>query len=533
MKTPLRILITENSEDSCELAMDELHQIGYDPIFRRVTTQEDLESAFTETSWDMVIADLDVPLLGAWEALRWLQEKNLDVPLIVLSDVIDASKAGAIMKAGARDYVEKSSLARLGPAVGREMRELASRRELKRTEGLLRQSIDALLAIYEASRLLGSTLESEEIATQLLKIMKRISSLTTAVISLKDENHQLRVWRAVGLENLWSRVRYTPEVQSVLREVLQSGEHQVLELKHPNRRGERLSTLYLPLRIQDRTLGVLEVYGPDILSSQDIVAILVSLASKAASALENARLYGELTERERRLQEMVARLIEAQEKERRRVAYEVHDDLTQVAVAAHQYLEAFASCHLSNSLRGQEFLEKAADLVKQTVGESRRLIADLRPTTLDDFGLTVAVRQQVHTLRASGWDITYEEIMGEERLPAALETALYRVAQEALTNIRKHAQTVRVRIELKREKDSVQLKIQDWGKGFDPEELIAEGPGEQVGVSGMKERTALVGGKLDIRSEKGVGTLVTACVYLSPSGQPVQRVSRITGEPAG
>ena len=517
----LRILVIEGLGDNCRLAMRELHQSGYDVVHKQVTTQEDFESAFEEVSWNMVIADLDAPSLGACEALRWLQEKDLDVPLIALSDTADANKAAEIIEAGARDYVEKSSLVRLGPAVGREMRELTSRQELKRTEGLLRQSIDALLAIYEASRLLGSTLESEEIATQLLKIIKRISSLTTAVISLKDDANQLRVWRSIGLENLWSRVRYTPEVQLVLHKVLQSGEHQVLELEHPNRRGERLSTLYLPLRIQDRTLGVLEVYGPDILSSRDIVEILVSLASKAASALENARLYGELAERERRLQEMIVHLIEAQEKERRRVAYEVHDDLTQVAVAAHQYLQAFASCHPPNTLRSQEFLEKAADLIKQTVGESRRLIADLRPTALDDFGLAVAIRQQIDILRANGWDITYEETTRRERLPAPLETALYRVAQEALANIRKHAKTMQVHVGLSWKDDYVQLAVQDWGEGFDPEELIAEGPGEQVGVSGMKERTALVGGKLDIHSEKGVGTLVTAHVYLKSYEAPL------------
>lgn len=499
-----------------------LKKSGFEPTFRRVDTFKDMQAALDEETWDVITADCDMPRFDAWRAIELLKEKDPDIPLIVVSGAIDENKAAALMKAGARDYVEKDSLVRLGPAIDREMREFASRRELKRAEGLLRQSIDALLAMYQASQLLSSTLESEEIATRLLKIMQRISSLTTAVISTEDKHGQLRVWRAIGLESLWARVRYTPEVQSALYEVLQTGEHRLLTLEYPAGGGEKLSTLYLPLRIRDQTLGVLEVYGPDILASRDMVEILISLTSKAASALENARLYGELAERERRLQELVARLIEAQEKERRRVAYEVHDELTQVAVAAHQHLQAFTTYYPPDSPQGKELVERAAELVKLTVEESRRVIADLRPTVLDDFGLSVALRQQVETLREDGWDIIYNETLGDERLPTAIETALYRVAQEALTNVRKHAQTAQVNVALERENDHVRLEIRDRGKGFDSAELVGNGPGERVGISGMKERIALVGGKLEIDSRKDLGTSVTASVLLKQPGLQLQ-----------
>lgn len=523
MSVQLRVLIVEDSDDDCILLVRALRKSGVEPVYRRVDTSKGMQAALDEESWDVITADCDMPRFDAWQALELLKKKDLDIPLIVVSGAIDENKAAALMKAGARDYVEKDSLVRLGPAIDREMRELAGRRELKRAEGLLRQSIDALLAMYQASQLLSSTLESEEIATRLLKIMQRISSLTTAVISTEDQHGRLRVWRAIGLESLWSRVRYTPEAQTALYEVLQSGEHQLLELEHPNRDGERLSTLYLPLRIRDRTLGVLEVYGPEVLAGRDMVEILISLASKAASALENARLYGELAERERRLQELVARLIEAQEKERRRVAYEVHDELTQVAVSAHQHLQAFTTYYPPESPEGKEIIGRAAGLVKRTVEESRRVIADLRPTALDDFGLSVALRQQVEVLRDDGWDIVYEEDLRDERLPAALETALYRVAQEALTNVRKHAQTLQAHVRLGREGDYVKLEIRDRGRGFDPAELVGNGPGERVGVSGMRERVALVGGKLEIDSKKGSGTSVTVSVLLKQPGLQLQR----------
>lgn len=386
--------------------------------------------------------------------------------------------------------------------------------ERKSYERQIQQSVDSLLAIYEASQLLSSTLKSEEIGTRLLGLMQRISSLTTAVISVPDEGGHLRVWRAVGFGSLWSRARYTPEVQRALYEVLQTGEYRMLELQHPYRRTERLSTLYLPLRIHERTLGVLEVYGPDDLSEGETVEILISLTSKAASALENARLYGELAERERRLQELVGKLITVQEEERRRVAYEVHDRLTQMAVASYQHLQAYAGHSSPGSLQSQELLKEATELIRKTIEESRQVIADLRPTELDDFGLAAAIRLRAEDLREEGWEVTYEEDLGDERLPAPVETTLYRVLQEALTNVRKHARTARVHVKLVREEQVVQLQVLDWGKGFDPTGMNAKGPGERMGISGMRERVALIGGELKVHSEENVGTWMTARVPL-------------------
>jgi signal transduction histidine kinase len=165
------------------------------------------------------------------------------------------------------------------------------------------------------------------------------------------------------------------------------------------------------------------------------------LTNQAASALENARLYGELAEREKRLQELVGKIMVAQEEERRRVAYEVHDGLAQVAAAAHQHLQAFAHYHPPPSEEGREDLKHVSELVRQTVGEARRIIADLRPTALDDFGLRSAIRLHLDALRADGWSIDYEDGLDDERLPAATETAIFRVVQEALNNVGKHAGT--------------------------------------------------------------------------------------------
>jgi signal transduction histidine kinase len=239
------------------------------------------------------------------------------------------------------------------------------------------------------------------------------------------------------------------------------------------------------------------------------------------SALEVHRHQEKLAERERQLHSLVGRMMDAQEEERRRVAYEVHDGFTQMAAAAYRRLALFAEHRPPDDARDREELEDAVALVQRTVAESRRIIADLRPTTLDDFGLATALRMQVEELSAEGFEASYEETLGGERLPDTLETALFRVAQEALTNARKHAHTDRVRVSLGRQADeAVRLEVRDWGRGFDTTEMQQRGgPGERVGLTSMRERITLLGGTLEIRSEPGKGTSVVAEVPLSATGE--------------
>lgn len=386
--------------------------------------------------------------------------------------------------------------------------------ERKRAEEKLHRSLDALLAIYEAGHILGSTLEAEEVGSNLLQLMRRISHSITAVISRPDEHRQLRVWQAIGFDNLWRRARFTPEVQATLRRVLESGEHAHVGMKPPSSTAEPLVGLFLPLRMRNQTIGVLEIYGPDAIAEKEMVDILLSLTVKAASALENARLYGELAQRERMLQDLVGKLLRAQEEERRHVAYEVHDGLAQVAVAAHQHLQAFSRRYPPTTERSRSDLERVLKLVRQTVSDARKIISNLRPTALDDFGLAVAVSLEADHMREEGYRVDYEEELGGERLPDAVEIALFRIAQEALTNVRKHAQTQQVRIKLSRQGDEeVRLEVRDHGCGFDPKApFIGSGPGERTGLAGIRERVSILDGRLEIHSQQGAGTSIMVVI---------------------
>jgi PAS domain S-box-containing protein len=384
--------------------------------------------------------------------------------------------------------------------------------ERKRAARRLQRSLDALLGLYEAGQILSSSLEREEIGSRLLDIASRVSNLTAAVISVPDEEGELRVWRSTGLEGLWRETRFAPEAVDARHEVLQTGTRRAIGLRRPGDADRRYRVgLYLPLLVRGRPIGVLEAYGPEALTEKQNEETLISLANQGASALENARLYADLAERENRLQNLIGEFITAQEEERRKVAYEVHDGLAQTAAGAHQLLQAFARRHPPTSEEGRKDLARALELVQQTVGEARYVIADLRPTALDDFGLGAAVRLQVEKIGAEGRQVDYEEALGDERLPAQVETALFRVVQEAINNVRKHAPSARVRIALRRLNNGVRLQVRDWGPGFDPEKATAGGgPGERLGLSSMRERMALLGGRLEVRSRPGEGTEVVA-----------------------
>jgi PAS domain S-box-containing protein len=386
--------------------------------------------------------------------------------------------------------------------------------ERKRTETTLRQNLSVLLALREAGQVLSTTLESEEIVTRLLEIMRSVAGLTAAVVTRYDRKGELRVWQSAGLENLWPRVRYTREAESARRTVLEGEEQQLFKLRRPGFEDQHLAGLCLPIRVRNRTVGVLEAYGKESLAHNEMLEIISSLASQAAGALENASLYEALGNRERALQDLVKRLLGGQEEERRRVAYEVHDGLAQVAVAAHQNLQAFARRHPPESEQGRKELDTILKQVRATVSDARRVIANLRPTALDDLGLAAAISLEVEHLNDEGYYVTYDERLGDERLPKEMEITLFRVAQEALTNVRKHAGTQQVSIELIRRNGEICLAVQDFGSGFDPAalETLGGGPGERVGFAGMRERVNMLDGEFEIQSRQGEGTLIVATI---------------------
>jgi len=204
------------------------------------------------------------------------------------------------------------------------------------------------------------------------------------------------------------------------------------------------------------------------------------------------------------------------EDERRMLAYELHDGLAQTIVSVHQHLQAYAARDGAPPDTNRVELERILGLARRSVAEVRRAIAGLRPVELDDLGLAAALQMYIRALHGDGWTVSYHETLGAERLAPRIEMALYRVAQEALTNVRKHAQSTRVAVMLERNSDGLRLTIRDWGRGFDPARITLDaGLGERIGLRTMRERVALLGGRWNIHSSPGAGVMITAEIPLA------------------
>lgn len=213
-----------------------------------------------------------------------------------------------------------------------------------------------------------------------------------------------------------------------------------------------------------------------------------------------------------------AEIFNAQEEERKRIARELHDETSQVLTSL-----LISLAVLEESVKTQEARDRIADtrmLAHRTLRAIRNLSTDLRPSALDDLGLIPALRWYIKEYQQKfALEVSFHSSGFKERLPTTLETALYRIVQEALTNIAKHAHAHSVVVILKDEADAIYITITDDGHGFDAEQLRKPpGPGQERGwgLVGMRERAGLLDGTLTIESSTGQGTSIAARIPHQP-----------------
>ena len=260
--------------------------------------------------------------------------------------------------------------------------------------------------------------------------------------------------------------------------------------------------LYVPLVARGRSIGVIGAHdkeGEDPRFSDDDLRLAETFATRAAVAVDlSARVAGDA----------LRRVVEAQELERRRLARELHDQTGQELTSVLLGLKAVEEA--KSGAERAEALAAVREQVVETLHDVRRLAVELRPKALDDFGLVPALERLRDTFaEQTGMRVDLESRI-RERLPTDVETALYRIVQEALTNVVKHAQATAVSIVLAPKDRAVTALIEDDGRGFTP-----DGSGEGLGLLGMGERLALLGGRLKIESSHGAGTTIVAEVPLS------------------
>jgi two-component system, NarL family, sensor histidine kinase DevS len=379
----------------------------------------------------------------------------------------------------------------------------------------LYESATRWLAQLESLTEVGNALAGEtELAPLLELIATRLHDLIDAelvVITLPAPGDELRIEAAVGdlAEGLVG--------SHLTRSGSKSG--RVLERRRSERVDSTLddtevdqevartigmrSGLFVPMVVGDRPIGVIAAHnkrGRDPRFTDEDLRIAETFAARAAVAVDLA---------DRVARDSLRRVVEGQELERRRLARELHDETGQALTSILLGLKRVEEAKTREDSRAAAG-ELREEIVK-TLQAVRRLAVELRPKALDDFGLVPALERLAEAFGdSSGIEIDVEANLDESRLPAEVETALYRIAQEALTNVAKHAGAGHVSVVVTRRHGSVTVVVEDDGRGFG----ATGGDSGGLGLVGMKERVGLLGGRLAIESTEGAGTTIVAEVPL-------------------
>jgi two-component system, NarL family, sensor histidine kinase DevS len=373
----------------------------------------------------------------------------------------------------------------------------------------LYESATRWLRQLETLNEIGSALASEvELAPLLELVARRLRELLDArivLIALPGTGNELVVAAADGEGTYGLRGMNLDLDHSKMGRVLERGRSErvdsVLEDPEVDQQAARRlgvhSGVYVPLVVGGRAIGVVVAHdrvGADPRFTDDDVRLAEALAARAAVAVD-------LSDRVSR--DAVRRVVEAQELERKRLARELHDETGQALTSI---LLGLKPLEEATSGEVRDAVASVRELVVSTLQDVRRLAVELRPSALDDLGLVPAIDRLARSFGEGGIQVDVEAHIGDQRLPEAVEITLFRIVQEALANVAKHSEASRLSITLTRKNGTVVAIIEDDGKGFDPGQAGSDG----LGLVGMKERLALVGGKLRVEAAPGTGTTIAA-----------------------
>lgn len=484
-KRKLRVLLVEDSPDDAELVLCELAAAGFDVDGHRTETPEDTRAALADRDWDLVLSDYNLPMFSAQEALQTLQASGKDIPFIIVSGCVGDEAAVAMMKAGAEDFVIKGSYARLAPAVNRALLEAETRRRYRSTQEELHRNETQLRAL--ASNIPGMVFQLQLDGGRL-----RFTYVSDGALALFEIAPQALEESADRLLDLI----VDEDRSSYLR---------ALDLS-----ASQLGTLDWQGRIQaGRTSAIKWIAikaGPR--ASQDCCIIWDGITTEITAAKATEQRIRASEEEFRRLS---AHVETVKEKERARIARELHDDLGGTLTAIKIDLMSLANRLSARSGTLKAKVASVDRLVDVAIQSSVRIAADLRPGALD-CGIVAAVQWQARDFaRRTGIRCVVHSKEDDISLPANSSVAVFRIFQEALTNVAKHAHATAVDIYLAQTANWFSLQVHDNGAG------IAETDRHKTssfGIRGMLERSRDLGGEVEISGAAGHGTIVSVRVPL-------------------
>ncbi|RPI11640.1 MAG: sensor histidine kinase, partial [Acidobacteriales bacterium] len=279
----------------------------------------------------------------------------------------------------------------------------------------------------------------------------------------------------------------------------------------PNWRSRFPTCWSVPLTLDGRRMGVIQFgFSKTYEWLPREVELLSAAAERCVLAAEKARLVRDLAAREGQIRELAGRMLEVEERERRRISSELHDETGQSLLCIRLQLEMLEAATPENCAHLKSGLSEARALTESTIVETRRLISALSPAVLQQLGLTAALRQLAARLRQSHQMKLKLHLAPPRELGEQAKTAIYRLVQECLSNVARHSSALNVNISVTSADGRIRLCVEDDGVGFRVEEAAAKRG--SFGLAGMRERVALLGGKFHVHSQPGQGTRV--CIGL-------------------
>lgn len=387
---------------------------------------------------------------------------------------------------------------------------------LVQAQSSLTRSNRRLSAINRVIMAAGQDQEIHDVLYTILGAVLDVLNLDMGWVYLRDpdrDRFHLASWRNVPSE-LGDYLLHAPErelclCQRMLQSGALSGSVQRCDCARlaahfpPARQAAHFS---LPIEAGDLRLGVVNLLSFDAQPlSEDDLDLLTAIGSQISEVVSKTWLRMKLDEKEKVRLYLLQSLVEAQEEERNRLARELHDGAGQMLTSLLVRLKTLENRAAEDAVR--QGLSTTQDMVSETIEQVRELSYRLRPAALEEFGLAVALRTLVaETLDEAGVEASCRTVLDGAVLPAGVEVALYRIAQEAITNVLRHAQAKQVHVELIRQGDVVSLRIRDDGRGFEVHQAPEDGGKRHLGLVSMRERAEMISGTLYVDSAPGAGT---------------------------
>lgn len=489
-KASLNILIIEDSEDDALLLAGCFKRAGYPLVFRRVANAAETRQALNAGNWDAILSDHSMPGFNALAALELMQELHHDLPFIIVSGVIDEETAIAAMRAGAHDYLSKDRLDRLVPAVEREMREAKNRAERRTALEAVKESEARFRALV--SNIPGMVFQLLRQADGGFRFLY-ISEGADALLGLAP--NELCASSRLFFEALDAEDR--PSFDAALA-------NSAGALSQMNWDGRIRSTdgteKWINLRAAPRRLANGEVQWEGI----------------ASNITQSKLAENELRESRAQLSELSSHLEAAKEEERERIARDIHDELGGTLVAIKIETSLLSSRLPSDPLQLRKRVRGIEGLIDEAISTAGRVARELRPGILKDFGLAAAIECQADDFsQRVGLACDTTSIAHDVDPDEKTSLALFRVFQEALTNVAKHAQATQVSIRLGASGDNLTLEISDNGRGISAEDMHKP---KSFGLRGIRERMIGLGGSLELARNSPQGTRVILRAPYQPNG---------------